>query len=70
MHWQKASSQIIIRRQKILNMRKFSQIIQTGISQIRLIVKSPSSAQMKDRNSCILAKDGFFSTNRVQVTEF
>ena len=47
MHWQKASSQIIICRQKILNMRKFSQIIQTGISQIRLIVKSPSSAQTK-----------------------
>ena len=47
MHWQKASSKIIIRRQKMLNMRKVFQIIQTGISQIRLIVKSQSSTQIK-----------------------
>ena len=45
MQWQKASSQIIIRRQKILNMRKFSQIIQICISQIRLIVKSKKKKQ-------------------------
>ena len=35
------------RCQKILNMRKFSQIIQTGISQIRLIVKSPLTDKIK-----------------------
>ena len=47
MHWQKASSRIIIRCQKMLKMRKFSQIIQSGISQLRLIVKSPSSDEIK-----------------------
>ena len=47
MHWLKASSQIIIsHRQKIFHMKKFSQIIET-ISQIRLIIKSQSSAQIK-----------------------
>ena len=61
MHWQKASSQIIIRCQKILNTSTFSKIIQTDISQTLLIVKSPSHPWKKVMK--------LYSTNRVQVTE-
>ena len=51
MHWQNASSKIIIRRQKILNMRKFSQIIQTVILIISDTIDSTKSIECASKNS-------------------